>query len=46
MVTKMDGTKYSIHKPQLLATNGRIHNIMEIVTKLAIDKLRKQDTGL
>ena len=46
MVTKMDGTKYSIHKPQLLATNGRIHNKMEKVTKCAIDKLRKHDTDL
>lgn len=27
-ITKIDGSKYSIHKPQLLATNGKIHDEM------------------
>jgi myo-inositol-1(or 4)-monophosphatase len=45
-VTKMDGTKYSIHNPQILATNGKIHNEMLKITKPVIENLRRQDIDL
>ena len=45
-VTKFDGNKYSIHNPQILATNGKIHNEMLKITKPAIENLRRQDTDL
>ena len=44
--TKMDGSKYSIHNPQVLATNGKIHNEMLKITKPAIENLRRQDIDL
>ncbi len=37
-VTKMDGSEYSINHPQLLATNGKIHNEMINITKPAIEE--------
>lgn len=40
-VTKMDGTKYSIHNPQILATNGKIHCEMMNITEPAIEELVK-----
>ena len=45
-VTKMDGSKYSIHNPQILATNGKIHNEMLKIAKPAIEDLRRQDIDL
>ena len=38
-MNKMDGTKYSIYKPQLLATNGKIHDSVIEKTKKAVEKL-------
>ena len=45
-VTKMDGSKYSIHNPQILATNGKIHNEMLEITKPVIENLGRQDIVL
>ena len=45
-VTKMDGSKYSIHNPQILATNGKIHSDMLRITKPVIGILRNQDIDL
>ena len=45
-VTKMDGSKYSIHNPQILATNAKIHSEMLTITKPAIEYLRRQDVIL
>ena len=45
-VTKMDGTEYSINRPQLLATNGKIHSEMLKITKPAIEELIKNDVKL
>ena len=45
-VTKMDGSKYSIHHPQILATNGKIHSEMLKITKPAIETLTHQDIKL
>jgi myo-inositol-1(or 4)-monophosphatase len=45
-VTKMVGNKYSIHNPQILATNGKIHRKMLTITKPAIENLRHQDIKL
>ena len=46
IITKMDGTKYSIHHPQILATNGKIHSKMLKVTKPVIDTLKQQNINL
>ena len=46
IVTKMDGTDYSIHKPQLLATNGKIHAELLKFTKPAIEDLKHQNIDL
>ncbi len=46
IVTKMDGSNYSIHHPQILATNGRIHSDMLKITKPAIENLSHQDIKL
>ena len=45
-VTKMDGNIYSIHNPQILATNGKIHSEMLTITKPAIEILRHQGINL
>ena len=45
-VTKMDGSKYLIHNPQILATNGMIHSEMLKITKPAIINLRNQGIKL
>ncbi len=46
IVTKMDGTDYSLNRPQLLATNGKVHNKMLRITKPAIENLRHQNIDL
>lgn len=38
----MDGTDYSINRPQLLATNGKVQSDMLKITKPAIENLRYQ----
>ena len=45
-VTKMDGSKYSIHNPQILATNGKIHSEMLKNIKPAIENLKHQEINL
>ncbi len=45
-VTRMDGSKYSIHNPQILATNGKIHNEIAKITKPVIENLRRQNINL
>ncbi|NHZ85999.1 MAG: inositol monophosphatase [Planctomycetia bacterium] len=45
-ITKMDGTDYSLNRPQLLATNGKIHDEMLKITKPAIEKLMGQNIDL
>lgn len=40
LVTKMDGTDFELDKPQLLASNGFIHNEMLEITKPAIKQLK------
>jgi len=40
IVTKMDGTEYSINRSQLLATNSQIHNEMLKITKPTIEYLK------
>jgi len=42
----MDGSKYSIHNPQILATNGKIHSEMLKITKPAIESLWHQEINL
>lgn len=46
IVTKMDGSKYSIHHPQILATNGKIHSDMLKITKPVIETLKQQNINL
>jgi len=41
-ITKMDGTDYSINKPQLLATNGLIHNKILKITNPIIESLKSR----
>ncbi len=38
-VTKMDGSNYSINNPQILATNGKIHNEMLKITSSIIKNI-------
>ncbi len=45
-VTKMDGNKYSINHPQLLATNGKIHGKMLKITNPVINNLKSQGIEL
>lgn len=46
IVTKMDGSNYSIHNPQILATNGKIHDSMVNITRPAIEELVSQSVNL
>ena len=46
IVTKIDGNKYLIHNPQILATNGNIHNEMLKITEPAIENLRRKNIDL
>jgi len=46
IVTKMDGTEYSINRHQLLATNGIIQSEMLNITKPAIEILRHKNIDL
>ncbi len=39
IVTKMDGSNYSINNPQILATNGKIHNEMLKITSSIIKNI-------
>ncbi|MEE8340985.1 MAG: inositol monophosphatase family protein [Candidatus Neomarinimicrobiota bacterium] len=45
-VTKMDGNIYSINHPQLLATNGKIHDKMLKITNPVINNLKSQGIEL
>ena len=45
-ITKMDGSKYSIHHPQILATNLNIHSEMLKVTKPVIEILKSKNIEL
>lgn len=39
IITKMDGSNYSINNPQILATNGKIHNGMLKITSSIIKNI-------
>ena len=39
IVTKMDGSNYSINNPQILATNGKIHSEMLKITSSIIKNI-------
>ncbi len=39
IITKMDGSNYSINNPQILATNGKIHNEMLKITSSIIKNI-------
>ena len=45
-ITKMDGTNFNINRPQLLATNGLIHQEMVNLLASAIQELRAKDINI
>ncbi len=45
-VTKMDGSTYSINRPQILATNGKIHGEMLKLTQPVIEILSRNGVKL